>query len=273
MRTLTIAALALLATGAKGAEDDCIENAAGQLVCGADADLVRARLAAEERLGTPELNVPPAPARARVSVVSDTEARVAGADAVGPILASADGPQEEAPSVPRARGSVYSSYKETAFLRGGYVFDTSNDLGDYQGPQFSVGYRKVFAERGRSAFSIEGELIYSRDSDDILVLGVPVELTIWGLSGVGAVRWQYALGAINPYASLGIGPGYFHASADDGVTKISDGDFTFVYTGRTGVAFNVSEQFTLETGYRYLGTSQSGAPAYHSAEVGLNYNF
>ncbi len=273
MRTLSIAAAALLvSTGSAIAAEDCIENAAGQLVCGADADAVRARIRAERRVQTPELSVPPSPTAEIGYGGGSSEPDVVGADVIGPTLASASGGGipggGKASSSSSSRGSVYNSYGEAAFVRGGYVFE-SGGVGDYEAPIFATGYRKVFAEHGRSTFSWEGELVFSRDSQDV----GPVELTLWGLSGIGAVRWQYGLGQINPFASVGIGPGYFHANLDNGVTEVSDGDLTFVYTARGGVEFNVSDQFSLETAYRFLGTSQDGTPAYHAAELGLNYNF
>ncbi|NWG71322.1 MAG: porin family protein [Parvularculaceae bacterium] len=272
MRKFSIAAAALLAsTGSAIAAEDCIENAAGQLVCGADADAVRARIRAEERLQMPELSVPSAPTTNLETDQGSVEPEVLGADVVGPTLASADRSAKGRGSSSFSGGSVYNSYGQAVFVRGGYVFESG--VGDYEAPSFAGGYRKTFAERGRSTFSWEGELVFSRDSEDITLLGGPVELTLWGLSGIGAVRWQYGLGAVNPFASVGIGPGYFHASLDDGVTDVSDGDLTFVYTGRAGVEFNVSDQISLETAYRFLGTSQDGTPGYHSAELGLNYNF
>ena len=276
MRTVTIAAFTFLAAGPALAAEACIENAAGQLVCGADADAVRARLAAEERLRTPELRVPAAPTATASFDDSDVEPTVTGADAIGPTYASAEAETDDGGSSgggSEGRGSVYSSYGETAFLRGGYIF-ASRGAGDYDALGFSVGYRKAWREHGKSRFGLEGELIYSRDSEDFLVLGLPVEVTTWGLAGVGALRWSYALSEhLSPFASVGIGPGYFHASIDDGITEISDGDLTFVYTGRAGLEVNVSEQISLETAYRYLGTTQDGTPGYHSAELGLNYNF
>ncbi|MEQ1928947.1 MAG: outer membrane beta-barrel protein [Parvularculaceae bacterium] len=275
MRTVTIAALSLLASGAANAQDECIENAAGQLVCGADAQAVRARIRAEDRLQTPELNVPAAPTQAARDdgVVS---AALAGAEVAGPTYASADGREEDSgssSSSSSSRGSVYNSYGRTAFVRGGYVFDGSG-AGDYDALGFSAGYRKTWRESGRSRFGLEGELIYSRDSETFDVLGTPVDVTTWGLAAVGGLRWNYLLSdAVSPFASVAIGPGYFHANVDDGVTEVSDGDLTFVYTGRAGLEVNVSEQISLEGAYRYLGTSQSGTPGYHSAEFGLNYNF
>jgi len=271
MRTFSVALAALLASGSAMAAEDCIENAAGQLVCGADADAVRARIRAEQRLQTPELNVPKSPTADIGYGGGSSEPTVTGADVIGPTLASAESPGGGY-SRSSSRGSVYNSYGQAAFVRGGYVFE-SGGVGDYEAPIFATGYRKTFAERGRSTFSWEGELVFSRDSEDFVLPGGPVELTLWGLSGIGAVRWQYGLGPVNPFASVGIGPGYFHANLDDGVTEISDGDFTFVYTARGGVEFNVSDQFSVETAYRFLGTSQDGTPAYHAAELGLNYNF
>lgn len=277
MKTITLAAAALLSSGAALAQDECIENAAGQIVCGDDAAAVRARIKAEERLVTPGIDAPAAKPASYINepeaAVEDTTSSYNASPAVGPTYVSAAA-EETVPAAPRAsRGSVYDSYGQSVFLRGGYVF-AARGASDYEAPSFAAGYRTTFREAGRSTFSLEGELIYSRDSEDLLVLGLPVEATIWGLSAIGAVRWQYALGEhVSPFASVGIGPGYFHASLDDGVTSIEDGDLTFAYTGRTGVAFAVSDQISLETAYRYLGTAQSGTPGYHTAEIGLNYDF
>jgi opacity protein-like surface antigen len=270
MRPLLLASAAALAIGgAAHAEDDCIENAAGELVCGAEADAVRARISAEERLSSPAAPSMKAPGRENAQVSKPTYVN----DGTEPDPAAESEPLEPQPMEERApearRGSVYGSYTEAAFVRGGYIFE-----GDAEAPSISTGYRKKFRQNGRSSFALEGELLYLRDTEDGTLLGVPFEATLWGLAGLGAVRWQYALGEhVSPFASVGIGPAYFRGKVESGGTTVSDGDFTAAYTGRAGLEISFSEKISLETAYRYLGTTQSGAPAFHSAELGLNYNF
>jgi opacity protein-like surface antigen len=289
MRLVAFAVAASLMAGAASAEDDgCIENAAGQTVCGVDADAVRARMRAEDRLETPGMNEPAgatsvtAPARAYVapsdaemSYADEPDAEIESrSGVVSPVLVNESSEEVAAPEPPAARrGSVYSSYDRAIFLRPGYIF-AARGAGSFDAPAVATGYRSTFHRAGRSAFAWEGELHYLRDSEDFLVLGVPTETSLWGLTGLGGVRWTYALSdVVSPFASIGVGPSYFRGKVESGGITVADGDFTVAYSGRTGLEFNISEQFSLETAYRYLGTTQSGTPGFHSAEVGLNLNF
>lgn len=297
MRILLLAAAATFG-GAAFAPDgyaqdgDCIENAAGQIVCGVDADAVRARIRAEERLQTPGLDAAAGarrvPARLPSTQAQAVSIEPAEADdfytddqsapiqpvaaAAGPIYVSS-GAQANVPPAPARRGSVYSSYDRSIFLRPGYVF-AARGAGSFGAPSVATGYRSVFHRAGASAFAFEGELHFLRDEEDFLLLGVPTETTLFGLTGLGGVRWSYALAEyMSPFASVAIGPSYFRGKVESGGVTLADGDFTLAYSGRAGVEFNISDQFSLETAYRYLGTTQSGTPGFHSAELGLNYNF
>ena len=277
--------LSLLSGVAAAAGDDCVENAAGQVVCGVDADAVRARLRAEERLKTPGMDEPAGvksasaaasayvePTPAETSYMDD-EGGKSGAGAAGPVYASETVDAPQAPAAPKSRGSVYSSYDRAILIRPGYIF-SARGAGSFDAPSVATGYRSVFHRVGRSTFAWEGELHFLRDSEDLLVLGVPVSTTFWGFTGLGGVRWNYALvDHVSPFASVGVGPAYFRAKASSPTGSVSDGDITFAYSGRAGVEFNISDQFSIETAYRYLGTTQSGTPGYHAGEVGLNYNF
>lgn len=286
MRLIAFAVAASLCGGAALAEDDdCIENAAGQTVCGLDAEAVRARLRAEERLETPGMKAPAGKPATAYAEPADAEVQYADDQGAAPTEASgvvdpvyvnvaAEEPEVPAPAPAReSRGSVYGAYDRSIFLRPGYSF-AARGAGSFDAPTVASGYRSVFHRAGRSAFAWEGELHYLRDSEDLLVLGVPVSTTLWGLTGLGGVRWTYQLSDfMSPFASAGIGPSYFRARATSLGATVSDGEITFAYSGRAGVEFNISEQFSLETAYRYLGTTQSGTPGFHSAEVGFNYNF
>jgi opacity protein-like surface antigen len=307
LKFLALLTTAAAAIGTASAAPDCIENSAGQLVCGEDAAAVRARIAAEDRLAAPGLDRPAG------STVNDGEPqtiKLRGATTVEPVSASDSDCIEsaggeivcgyeasavrarqraedrisvaQAEAVPeprmqqRARGSVYSAYGPSIFVRGGYGFDGSGGPdGSFDGPSVSVGYQRYFAEGagGRTHWGYEVELHYLRDSEDFLILGLPLDVSTWGLSGLVNLRWQYDLANwIMPYASVGVGPGYFHAKADDGVIVVKDGDLTLAYSGRAGFQFPVSDGFSLETGYRFLGNTLNGTPGYHSAEIGLNFD-
>ena len=171
-------------------------------------------------------------------------------------------------------GSVYSSYGSAAFVRGGYGFASKGGSPFEEGFSGSIGYRRVISQSGRSAFSIEGELLYARNSEDQIIPTVPVEATAWALTGLVSLRWDYAVGApISPFASVGVGPSYMRGKVVSPLASVSDDDVTFAYSGRAGVVIGLSDNISLEPAYRYIGTTQSGAPGVHSAEVGFNLNF
>jgi opacity protein-like surface antigen len=152
----------------------------------------------------------------------------------------------------------------TAFSGGGSEF--ADNITGSVGAGFDLGQR---------GFSVETELYLLRDSETISdpFFGT-ITAKALGLAGLLSLRYDIDTGSpLTPFASVGVGPGYFRATVDDGVTSISDDDFTFVYSGRAGLALGVSDRLGVEAAYRYLDTTQDGFAGQHSVEVGLNLGF
>ncbi|MCK5745997.1 MAG: outer membrane beta-barrel protein [Oricola sp.] len=241
MKSIISATLAIAALGASAwaQDDDCIENVVGQLVCGADADAVRARIRAEEEYA---------------------KAAAAGRD-----------PSEIKPRR-SSSGSVYGRYGQAAFVRGGYGFSAHSGgaSGSADTLLGAVGYRTALGRGSGSRFSLETELVYTGDSETAL----GIEATATSYTGLFSLRWDAAPSSfINPFLSAGVGPAYYHLKLSDGVTSISDGSFVFGYSGRAGIEANFAAQFSLEAAYRYLGATDDGTYGLHAAEIGLNYKF
>lgn len=294
---MPVALLLTTATVTTGyAEDNCIEDVTGRVVCGADADAVRVRLRFEERFRR-EGDVAPAAKTVTAPInASADHSALAGAVPVSdvdlqaqqqrPVLSAQAQPEDQsgAKTQPPAatnyptrravsRGSVYSSYGQKVFVRGGYSFagHGSNGVAD-TGPVLAVGYGRPINLFGDS-ISVEGEIVYVRDSETIDILGLPVETTVWGLTALASLRWQPTDGAIAPFASFGVGPAYYNAEAVGGGLSVSDGDFFLGYSGRVGAVARLGDQFSVEAAYRYLGAALNGTIGYHTAEVGVNYEF
>ena len=281
---------AAMQTPASAQKEDCIKNAAGRTVCGADAEAVRVRLRFEEQFREEGDARPEPPAAAvtptTVSVMTNDSAvdnselqtrQIDPAPQPEPVL------QAQADAQPQSRGrynsanvrrggSVYSSYGQKVFVRGGYSF-AGHGTGAFSetGPVIAAGYGQPIDLFGDNV-SIEGEIVYVSNSDTVDILGIPVENDLWGLTGLISLRWQPP-GAIAPYVSAGVGPAYYHAEVSGGGLDASDGDFMLGYSARAGAVASLGDQFSLEAGYRYLGATLSGTVGYHAAEVGLNYEF
>lgn len=237
-KTLAFACTALTAFSLSTAAtaqpgDDCIENVAGKVVCGSAADAVRARIRAEARYA-----------------------------------ADPDKARRQARS-----GSVYNSFGQSLFLRGGYIFAAhgGGEADSSSAPLAAIGYRSKGARMGNHVWSLETEAVYARDSEDILST---VTLSGFTLGGFLAGRWDYATGSpISPYASAGVGPVYIEATIADAFTEITDSTVVFGYTGRAGMEVQISDSVSLDLGYRYLGVTDDGTAGLHTAEGGLNFNF
>jgi opacity protein-like surface antigen len=237
---ISIIAALFAITAPAYAQNDCIENLEGKVVCGDEADAVRERI--------------------RTEVV----ARQGGGDDF-----------KQSRTTFRS-GSAYSGFRNAAFVRGGYIFAARGGgaTSGESAPSIAAGFRFKTYQQGNSVISSETEVLYARDSDTVDLLGTPVDATLWGVAGLTGFRWDYRTGVIvSPFASVGVGPAYFRGKLDDGLTVISDGDWTFAYSGRAGVTLDISESVSLETAYRYVGTTQAGTPGLHSGELGLNLKF
>lgn len=232
---VTVAALTVSPAFAEG--DDCIENIAGQVVCGSDANAVRARMRVEAALARGE---------------------------------------EPRKAVSQGR-SVYGKFNQAAFVRGGYIFAAHGGgvSESASAPMASVGFWSPLSRSGNHRWSFESEVVYVRDSEDVVIVP-PDTLTISGyaLTGLFSLRWQYETGGfLSPYVSAGVGPTYARAKISDGIDEISDGVWAFGYSGRAGLEARVSQNVSMEAGYRYLGATNNGNLGLHTGEVGVNFKF
>ncbi len=274
-RGMIAAALFALPAGALAQNADCIENAVGETVCGADAAAVRARMEAEAKIfgGNPR---PASPAPVLKETAAQPDAH-APARAAGPQPAAYAASGQTASRQGFSRGSAYNNYGQSVFLRGGYAFAANNyDDGEisFGGPILSGGYRRALRRRDFNQLSIEGEIVFARDSEEFDLLGVPVEDTLSVYTGLVGLRYDASPAAqLNPFASLAIGPSYLRARSESGGVSVSDGSWAFGYSARAGLEANLSEQVSIEGAYRYLGATEDGTIAIHAAEIGLNYDF
>lgn len=232
---LTIAAAHCVLFSSAAAQVECIKNDQGSMLCGKDAEAEKERIRAE--------------------MLARQGARSQRADA------SSSG----------RSGSVYRGFSRQAFVRGGTAFSGG---GAEFGGNFT-GAAGVGFDIGNSGLSLQTEVLVLRDTETLVdpFFGT-ITAKALGLAGLLSLRYDLDTGVgVNPFATVGVGPGYFRATLDDGFTSISDDDITFAYSGRAGVAIDVTKRFGIEAAYRYLDTSQSGFPGQHSVELGLNLGF
>lgn len=229
----------LLSTSAGFAQgSDCIENIAGRTVCGSEAEAVRARMRAEAQYA------------------------------------------KDPNSWPKNEGSLYPSWTNSVFVRGGYGFHGHllDESVDFSAPMGAVGFRHTISRYNRSRFLFEMETVYARDSGEVTD-GIDVaELTVWGVTGLASIRWQYDTRAgISPFVSAGIGPSYWKGkldpTSDPDIFTISDDGWAFGYSGRAGFEAALSDSISFEAAYRYLGATNDGSFGIHAAEAGLNFNW
>lgn len=171
-------------------------------------------------------------------------------------------------------GSVYSAYSSTVFSRGGYAFAASDNSDFDESVMGSIGWRKAFGNASASGLSFETELLYAHNSESGLILGTPIDAKVWTLTGLLGLRYDIRTRAgVNPFFSVGVGPSYIKTKISSLGGSASGDDITFAYSGRAGIDIKVSDRFSFEPAYRYTGTTQSGLPGVHSAELGLNLRF
>lgn len=268
-RVLCVISVLSVGASAIAQDDNCIENAAGMIVCGADADAVRARIRAESAMYENKTE------NVSTEVAMPTES-IVNASAMQAVSAESESGQTYERKKKRS-GSVYKDYGQAVFLRGGYAF-ASHNFGDGEvsvnGLMLAGGYRKALSKKKRGQISVEGEIVWLSDSEEVDLLGTPLETTVTGYTGIVALRWDANPQAnLSPFASVGVGPAYYRVKAETPTTSDSDGDFAVGYTARAGVTARVGDRVTMEAAYRYLGATESSTIGFHGAEVGVNLGF
>ncbi len=175
----------------------------------------------------------------------------------------------------RRSGSVYDNFGNAVFASGGYAFGGHVSDGDFDvsGLIGGGGFRHAFLRRGGFRLWIQPEVVYTRDSETVDIIGVPIENTFWGITGLISLRADYRNDFLTPFFTAGVGPSICETVVDDGVSKAKSGQLAVGYGGRAGVERAITETLSLEAAYRYLGATRDQALGWHGAEIGINYNF
>ncbi len=181
---------------------------------------------------------------------------------------------EQMPSQNRS-GSVYGSFGQAAYVRGGALFagHVTDDTFDTFGHSLTAGYRKPFKVNGRFAWSIQPEIAYFKDASRIDVAGFPVESTFWGLAGLISMHWAYDLDFVVPFASVGVGPLLLETDVSDGISAFEDNTIAVGYSGVAGFQTPITDVIAIEAAYRYLGATRAEVFGFHTAEIGVSYRF
>lgn len=159
------------------------------------------------------------------------------------------------------------------FVRGGYTLAASGGgLADGKGANlYSGGYRSRISRSW--PLSLEAEVIFQRDKDDVIIGVGQEEATRRAITGLVSLRYDgFRFGKFTPYFSGGVGPAQVKSQIDDGFTPISDSNIELGYQARVGLSYPLTRKFGVEAGYRLLGATNDDIKT-HSAEIGLNYRF
>ncbi len=233
---VVIAVLSSVA-GAQAGSPDCVENAIGQTVCGADAAPIRARIAAEEAAS----------------------------------LGEQDAYKQKRTKAHQMSGSVYDAFERNIGVRGGYFFSDISDITEVGSGFGAASMGKTIARNNRSTLRAEAEILVARDHEEATLLATTIEATSWTIATMFGLSWIYDSGSIvDPYLGVSVGAGNLFID-----TNFTDADHTLAlaYSGRAGLQTRVSKGISLDLGYRYLGLTRGGTEGLHSGELGLNYHF
>lgn len=187
-------------------------------------------------------------------------------------IAQADEQKPQFRSAQRRRDNLREG-GQTFFVRGGYSFAASGQgLADGAGAAlYSAGYRARISER--LPISFEGEVVFQRDKDPVLIGLGQEEATRRAITGLIGLRYDLPkFGPVRPYVSGGVGPVHVKTEIDNGVTPLGDSNIELGYGARVGVALPITERWAFEAGYRLLGATNDDIKT-HSAEAGLSWSF
>ena len=216
---------------------DCVENIAGEIVCGDAASAVRARIRAEaNQAKNPDK---PVSGWSKYATTGDGEA----------------------------------IFLRGGYIFGWHDEGLSDNI---DAPMVSAGYRGSMSKLRNVAWSYETEFIYARNKETITVLTIPLEQKQFGIAGIAAMRWDFTGARVGPFVSVGVGPVYSRARIEELSTTtllLDESDWGFGYTGRAGLHAQVSNNIALEFGYRYLGASNDYVGGLHTGELGVNWRF
>jgi opacity protein-like surface antigen len=155
----------------------------------------------------------------------------------------------------------------------GGAIDLENDWVESLGLGYAMG----------GGFRLEGEVAHRFNQLDTSS-GLVIDGDVHAWAAMLNAYFDFnADGAVQPYVGLGVGAARVNANATDGFDSLDDQDTNFAYQGMAGVAFAVSDQLSLDVGYRYFAapdlefTSTAGDVTadyeHHAAMVGLRWQF
>lgn len=171
------------------------------------------------------------------------------------------------------RPGLRDGASQALFVRGGYSFASSGaGLANGAGaPLYSAGYRARIGNR--LPISFEGEVVFQRDRDPVIIGIGQEEATRRAISGMLSLRYDGPkFGPVRPYVSGGVGPVHVKTQIDNGVTPLASSNIELGYGARVGVALPVFERWSVEAGYRLLGATNDDIKT-HSGEIGISYSF
>lgn len=155
---------------------------------------------------------------------------------------------------------------------GGYVYTPGNiDYPTSTGAQLNATrYQGGFDAGGNFGYKsnpmrYEGEVFYLKTNIDHFYLNNTLQTGFSGYDdGVFAMaNVYYDVPTMNPilqpYLGAGIGYGWVQANLSatgpTAITSFKADNSTFAYQAMTGVTFNFAENYALNLGYKYIGTS------------------
>jgi opacity protein-like surface antigen len=171
------------------------------------------------------------------------------------------------------------------YLRGdiGYNINETPYEFDYLGSETdntrifgSLGFGYQFTQYLRGELNVG---LLSHDSWESA--GASLENTVWsGMANVYADLGTFA--GFTPYVGAGAGMVYSRSNAEIGLLDYSDDQYEFAYSLGAGVAYRMSQNWSVDLGYQYLATPgleyvdvdtldvEKGID-YHQVKVGLRY--
>jgi opacity protein-like surface antigen len=171
------------------------------------------------------------------------------------------------------RPALREGKTQALFVRSGYTLAASGQgLADAKNAMlYSAGYRARISQK--LPLSFEGEVVFQRDSDPVIIGVGQEQATRRAVSGLVSLRYDGPkFGPVTPYFSGSVGPVHVRNEIDDGFTPLSDSNIELAYGARVGFALPVTRTWSVEAGYRLLGATNDDIKT-HTAELGLSYRF
>ena len=156
-----------------------------------------------------------------------------------------------------ASGAAYATEGWYGRVDAGYSFEGQID---YEGIEAEMENDWVedlgLGYAFQNGFRLEGEIAHRFNQ-------TTVDLGIFGVGEGDTHAWSAMVnvyydfnhgGAVQPYVGLGVGAARLNTNQEFFLAFIDDQSTAFAYQGAVGIAFAVSDQLSLDVGYRYFAT-------------------